>query len=144
MSEFPLIPDPAAEEIIHSVERNFDVTRSAIFSVRKPSELVYARAAAMYFVHKRLGWAITRLGTYFGRDRNSVRHALRMANGTYREDPAFRRRMVLVRKDLDARDALTAKRAASTALHDSTTEADATRSNAIVSHLASMTTPEGK
>ena len=59
-------------------------------NTRGPKAVSSARAMAMYLVHVSTGLSMTRTGRAFGRDRTTVRHALRRIEDK-RDDPVFDR-----------------------------------------------------
>ena len=55
---------------------------------RGEAEIAWARQLAIYLAHVALGHDLTRLSAVFGRDRATVRHALRTIED-HRDDPGF-------------------------------------------------------
>jgi chromosomal replication initiation ATPase DnaA len=79
---------------------------SILSSTRGRPEDARARAIAMY-VYQRADCVpqmpcLTALGRQFGRDRTTVRHALRRVEAWKKSEPGFRRRLERVQQDLAA------------------------------------------
>lgn len=70
------------------------VDRGALFGAsRGGAQVAAARQLAIYLAHVVLGHDLTRLSTAFGRDRATLRHALRRIEDE-RNDPAFDRQLI--------------------------------------------------
>jgi len=69
------------------------VEPSALFcGTRGEAEVSAARQLAIYLAHVALGHDLSRLSSVFGRDRATLRHALRRIED-WRDDPGFDRRL---------------------------------------------------
>jgi hypothetical protein len=69
------------------------VDRLALFGEsRGGAQVAAARQLAIYLAHVALGYDLTRLAAAFGRDRATLRHALRRIEDE-RDDPAFDRQL---------------------------------------------------
>jgi hypothetical protein len=69
------------------------VDRLALFGEsRGGAQVAAARQLAIYLAHVALGYDLTRLAAAFGRDRATLRHALRRIEDE-RDDPAFDRQI---------------------------------------------------
>ena len=69
------------------------VDRLALFGAsRGGAQVAAARQLAIYLAHVALGYDLTRLAAAFGRDRATLRHALRRIEDE-RDDPAFDRQL---------------------------------------------------
>lgn len=69
------------------------VDRIALFGEsRGGAQVAAARQLAIYLAHVVLGYDLTRLAAAFGRDRATLRHALRRIEDE-RDDPAFDRQL---------------------------------------------------
>ncbi|AVO44017.1 helix-turn-helix domain-containing protein [Phreatobacter cathodiphilus] len=69
------------------------VDRLALFGAsRGGAQVAAARQLAIYLAHVALGYELTRLAAAFGRDRATLRHALRRIEDE-RDDPAFDRQL---------------------------------------------------
>ena len=64
-------------------------------STRGRAPVAFARQVAMYITHVGLGLTLTDVGTAFGRDRTTVRHACRSIEDR-RDEPAFDRTLDLL------------------------------------------------
>lgn len=67
---------------------------------RGPASVAFARQAAMYLAHVKLGLRLTHIGEYFGRDRTTVAHACARIEDC-RDDPRCERVLACLEGAID-------------------------------------------
>jgi chromosomal replication initiator protein len=63
------------DRIIHGIETSYNLNEGSIKSRSRTRTVAYARAKAMYWVRKELGFSYTEVGEIFNRDHSTVVHA---------------------------------------------------------------------
>lgn len=86
-------PDPAITVAVGLAALATGVESGAVLATsRGEAPIAYARQLAVYLAHVTLGYDLTRLSHVFGRDRATLRHALRRVEDD-RDDPDFDQRV---------------------------------------------------
>lgn len=68
---------PREKRIIEKIAKAYGVTPREITGSSRALPLVYARQAAIYWVHRRMGYAKKQTGRVFNRDHTTVIHAIK-------------------------------------------------------------------
>lgn len=68
---------PREKRIIERIAKAYSTTPGEITGASRALPLVYARQAAIYWVHRRMGYAKKQTGRVFNRDHTTVIHAIK-------------------------------------------------------------------